>query len=402
MGRRTGSPNRGYFHRSGRGWYTTVEGRMVPLRDDEDNHLRDKNTPQAKLKAAHRKIIAQPVGVVNSGGEKGENGPKESADESTTVDVICKAYLAKAKMDGAKKTHDDRAATLWDFCTGFSPSIMKLPESERAAEMTPANRIHKGYGQIPVSRLLPLDVDQWLAAHPDWKGGKRTRIQAVKRSLNYGVECGLIPKSQGSPLRGYRVPRAIPRVTYLTPEQEKAMYLATNAEFAKALKVCIRTGARPGAEFGKLTAKHVRDNGDRMEWFFPAKQNKTGKQTRKPRVIRITDSEIIRIVRQQVVKFPTSAIFRNTKGTPWLRKNLELSFRKAKLRLRAKGIELDEDAVMYSTRHTYAKRILQGYWSGRQTNIETLARLMGNAPQVCREHYLQWSDSYEEPLWESA
>jgi hypothetical protein len=57
---------------------------------------------------------------------------------------------------------------------------------------------------------------------------------------------------------------------------------------------------------------------------------------------------------------------------------------------------------MYSCRHTYAKRTLQGYWTGKMTNIETLARLMGNKPQTCHEHYLQWTDSYEEPLWECA
>ena len=56
---------------------------------------------------------------------------------------------------------------------------------------------------------------------------------------------------------------------------------------------------------------------------------------------------------------------------------------------------------MYATRHTYAKRTLQGYWTGKATNIETLARLMGNSPQVCREHYLQWSEIDNDPLWEA-
>ena len=73
-----------------------------------------------------------------------------------------------------------------------------------------------------------------------------------------------------------------------------------------------------------------------------------------------------------------------------------------KNRCAKKGIEFDVDTCMYSCRHTYAKRTLQGYWTGKQTNIETLARLMGNSPQVCRDHYLQWTETYNEPLWESA
>lgn len=39
--------------------------------------------------------------------------------------------------------------------------------------------------------------------------------------------------------------------------------------------------------------------------------------------------------------------------------------------------------------YTFAKRVLQGYWSGKSTNIEMLAKLMSNSPQVCRDHYLQ-------------
>jgi hypothetical protein len=62
----------------------------------------------------------------------------------------------------------------------------------------------------------------------------------------------------------------------------------------------------------------------------------------------------------------------------------------------------DRDCVLYSTRHTYAKRILQGYWSGKPTNIETLARLMGNSPAICRAHYLQWDETSTEFLWQSA
>ena len=60
----------------------------------------------------------------------------------------------------------------------------------------------------------------------------------------------------------------------------------------------------------------------------------------------------------------------------------------------------DNDCCMYSCRHN-AKRILSGYWSGKQTNIETLAILMGNSPQVCRDHYLQWCEHFAEPVWEA-
>ena len=98
----------------------------------------------------------------------------------------------------------------------------------------------------------------------------------------------------------------------------------------------------------------------------------------------------------------TGPIFRSKSGKPWTKKNLSQRFRFLKYKLVKMGVEFDSDCCMYSCRHTYAKRTLEGYWTGKATNIETLARLMGNSPQVCRDHYLQWSTVDNEFLWESA
>jgi integrase len=135
-----------------------------------------------------------------------------------------------------------------------------------------------------------------------------------------------------------------------------------------------------------------------MQWTFQPAESKT----KKLRIIRITDPAILEIVCQQMKQYRKGPLFRNTRGRPWTRKNLTDQFRRLKQRLAKEGIELDEDACMYSCRHTYAKRILQGYWTGKPTNIETLARLMGNSPQICREHYLQWSEIDNDPLWDAA
>lgn len=177
------------------------------------------------------------------------------------------------------------------------------------------------------------------------------------------------------------------------------MYQNCHQAIALAIRICIRTGARFGREFTELTSNHVIDEGHRMQWVFAAEEIKT----RRKRIIRITDADVIEAVRERLAKTPDGEpLFRNTKGQPWTRKNLSQRFRFLKKRLTAKGINLDDDACMYSCRHTYAKRILQGYWSGKPTNIESLARLMGNSPQVCREHYLQWSEIDNDPLWEVA
>ena len=165
--------------------------------------------------------------------------------------------------------------------------------------------------------------------------------------------------------------------------------------FAVALKVCIRTGARPGCEFAALTKQHVRDYGDRMEWVFKPDESKTKKLRR----ILITDQDIIDLVRG---KMQDGVIFRNRSGSPWSRRMLSQNFRRVKGRAEKDGVVLDPDSCMYSCRHTYAKRTLEGYWSGKAASIKTLARLMGNSVQVCIEHYLQFSEADNEMLWSVA
>jgi integrase len=343
--------------------------------------MRDRDVPISDVKAASQRLVSAPPEVPDDASE-------------ITVSQVCEAYLAKVQDSGAKATFDVRYRTIFDFCRGLPSRFM--PRDEKAPP-TPSKRdfIHAGYGDMPVSALKPIHIDKWLQAHPNWKGARRTKIQAIKRALNYGVESGIIPVN---PIKGYKTPKQNARVTYITPEQEKALCKEANPALATAIKVCIRTGARPGCEFAALTAQHVRDHGDRMEWIFRPEESKTGQL----RIIRITDPEIIGIVREQIAKYPTGQIFRTVSDRPWRRQNLTEKFRYAKNRLIKKGIRFDDDACMYSCRHTYAKRVLQGFWTGKPTNVETLAKLMGNSPQVCHDHYVQWCDSYTEPLWQNA
>ena len=64
------------------------------------------------------------------------------------------------------------------------------------------------------------------------------------------------------------------------------------------------------------------------------------------------------------------------------------------------GVPIPSDAVIYSARHTFAKRMLGGFW-GKQVSLEILAGLMGNSPKVCWEHYAKWSALYVSPFWEA-
>ncbi|MAT70083.1 MAG: hypothetical protein CMJ58_11245 [Planctomycetaceae bacterium] len=402
-GRKKGSRNLGFFYRRGRGWCATEGKRSAPLRDADGQPLREKNIPTKVVSEAYARYLHEKSQKTAQPQSKSESSPP------VTVLQVCQAYLANAKATGAQGTHECRADTLFDLCFGLPAGFRERGDREskpltpeRKKEMA-TRRIHSGYGQMLVADFLPLHVDQWLNSHPTWQGGRRSRIQALKRAFNYAVESRLI---DANPIRGYATPKPVSRTTYITPEQEAALLELANPQLSIAIKACIRTGARPGCEFAALERRHItieeHDDRDgipqrRMQWRFGEGESKTGKL----RVLRIRDHEIIDIVEAAIARFQTGPIFRNTKGDPWSRKSLAAGFCSLKKRLAARGVELDDDACMYSCRHTYAKRILQGYWTGKATNIETLARLMGNSPQVCRDHYLQWCDHFSEPLWDA-
>ncbi|MFN0244175.1 MAG: hypothetical protein ACKVWV_14900, partial [Planctomycetota bacterium] len=211
-GRRKGSRNRGYFYRTGRGWFAKDAGRFIPLADSEGGRLRDRTCPAETVQDAYARFRLE-----KRQREEAEL-VKPAATDATVLDV-CLAYLAKAKQDGAEATYRSRCDTLFDFCFGLAPKF-RARDGNPVQAAKKSDKLHEGYGALSVAGLLPFHVDRWLQAHPKWtKGGIRSRIQAIKRAVNYAVESGLIDQS---PLRGYKTPKPTSRIVYITPAQEEA------------------------------------------------------------------------------------------------------------------------------------------------------------------------------------
>ncbi|MCC7085485.1 MAG: hypothetical protein IT427_10800, partial [Pirellulales bacterium] len=49
---------KGYFYRSGRGWYTKVKGKFIALEDASGNRLKAPDAPVNVLKAAYHRVHA--------------------------------------------------------------------------------------------------------------------------------------------------------------------------------------------------------------------------------------------------------------------------------------------------------------------------------------------------------
>jgi len=399
LGRKERGRNRGYFYRSGRGWYANDGKHMIPLLFPDGSRIKDKETADDQVQAAYERWRKACRTAQKARAQASMHG-------QVTVEDVCRVYLAEAATNGAHGTFLGRADSLFDLCYGL-PSRFRSkdgkpkPMTEERRENMKAARLHPGYGKMQAVDFIPLHIDEWLRAHKTWKGSRRTKIQAVKKAFSYAKKSGLIAENR---ISKYPVPRARSRATYITPEQEATLVGAANEAMGMAIKVCIRTGARYFSEYAHLTRKHVKDHGERMEWTFQPHESKNGKL----RIFRITDPEIIRITRAQIEKWPDGPIFRSFNGKPWQANNFRRRFRElvkgveSKMKKQGTRIDFDPDLCMYSTRHTYAKRMLQGYWTGKPVPIEILAQLMGNSVQVCRDHYLKWTESMNEALWAMA
>lgn len=378
-GRRAGGSNRAGFYflstTTRKGWYASDGPKIVRLTDDSGRHIKDKRAVD-QARAAYGRFQEDRA----ERERLGETGP------AMLVGEVCRQYVESIKTLTTKGKRD---GFLYDFCSGYPARFAK-----GLAEPTAADRLHKGYGNLTVKQIIVKDIHDWCDAHAGWgdSGGKRAGIQAVKRAFRWAVEMQLI---KTNPLDGLRNKRSRSRVTFITPEQEAAMLKYARPAVAQMIKVCIRTGARFGCEFAKLKDWHVQETPRGMIWVFPAEESKTRK---KPRTILVPE-DIAEIVRKEMEDHD-GAVFRNASGKPWTLAGIKSVFRSLLGRCRRKaGIEFDSDICPYSMRHTYAKRTLGGYWTGRPASIEQLCGLMGNSRQVAWETYAQWCDAYSDPLW---
>jgi integrase len=346
------------------------DGRFIPLTNEAGERLKDKSQGDAAKVAYHR----YKAGLV-------PESAKAPATGGPTVRDVCVFWLEQAPIvdETRESSIGRRTDTLYDLCNGIAPKYRTKSDAERKA----APRIHKGYGDKPAAALTRADLLDWCNAHAKWgDGGRRTRLQCVKRVMNFAVEYGKL-RPEENQIRGMKIPNGEARATYLSADQEIALLGKCKPALRLALRILIRTGMRPGCEFGKATAAHVRDYGDRLEIRFAKGEGKT---KNKPRTIRIADAEMMQIIRKAVAEHRSGPIFRNSAGKPWRQATLSEGFRRAKVRAVAAGMTFDDDVCLYSTRHTYAKRMLTGYW-GKPVSIDVLAALLGNTVDVCRKHY---------------
>ena len=348
-------------------WYYTQTGtkKRIPLFDEKGERIRGRESKEAARRAMARVRLADEL-----------TEPSPTASKEWTVAKVCDLYLAD--LHGSASAAWAKIAKAW------------------------LNDLCRYCGALKVEEFKKKHLRTWLQRHSTWNHNtQRNVIATVIAAFNF---CCKFDDLDVNPVAGYQKPAATPRVTVFTPEEEEAIYAATDEAFGLFIKACMLTGARPYSELAKITADHVVETPQGMYYLLKAKTSrgehghKTARKTGKDRRIMLCD-EMEVITRQLMQTAPKGSgipLFRSTRGRAWAHTNCVHRFLGLK-----KKLNLPADRCMYSCRHTFAKRTLSGYYTGKPTTIEVLAGLMGNTPKVCWDHYAQWADQYNDPLWEA-
>ena len=256
------------------------------------------------------------------------------------------------------------------------------------------NELCKFGGALPVSQLKKGHVKAWVEGHATWAlATRRNVIAVILAAFNHAQSMHDV----SNPLRGLKKPPCQPRLHSLSDADEEAIFTTTDECFGNFLFAALRTGLRPFCELARLTADHVEETVRGMMWrVYSSKTKKTRKMPIRPEVAELTWRLMVTAPKGSGIP-----LFRNTQGKAWKPVTGRARFLKIKSKLGWDKDPIKRRYCCYSCRHTFAHRMLSGYWNGGAgCSIETLAELIGDTPKVAYDHYgREWGQHYQEPLW---
>ena len=347
-------------------WYYTLPGTKTRIAlFDEDGH---------RIKGQENKKAAQlALARIKLQGDW-EQAPTLTPSDEWLVARVCSDYLQYCERGAnngtiSKSHYDNAKSFLNNFC--------------------------RYCGALPVAQLKKGHVKNWLDSHAGWKSpaSHRNAITIVLAAFNRAQEDhGVL-----NPLKGLKKPKAQPRLQSFTKEEEQAIYKATDEPFRNFLFAALHTGLRPYCELAKITADDVIDTGRGMMWkVYSSKTKKTRKVPVLPQV-----AELTRKLIKTAPHGSGTPLFRNPAGNPWKKVTGVSRMLKIKRDLGWDEHPTRKKYSSYTCRHTFAHRMLSGYWNGGVgCSIEVLAELIGDTPKVAFDHYgKEWGQYYQEPLW---
>lgn len=243
------------WHRKGRGWYVTLEGRQIPLGDDKTEAF-----------AKYREMLAD---------------PSEHLQAPQALIPIMESFLDWVEVHRAPDTYE------W-----YRFRLARLADR---------------YPNLTVNKLRPFHVQQWLDDMDLSSGSKRNYCRSIKRCLRWAKQQGYITVN---PIAEMPEPRCGKRELTLSEDEFKELLsFIPEGEFRDLVVISWETGCRP-QESLRVEGRHVDLRNQR--WVFPKSESKTDL----PRIVYLTD-EALRITKKLLLEHPSGKLFRNTNGKPW-------------------------------------------------------------------------------------
>ena len=342
------------------GWYTTIDGKRTRMRDATGRTIKGKDMKaDAQLAIARLKLSI----------------PATHFEGTILVANVADAYLEHLKAFATADHIDNGTRTMNDSCSYC--------------------------GALPVMNLKGKHVRQWVDQHASWKSDntKRDPMIIVSAALNHAVKEEELLES--NPIAHLKKPAGFHRVTFFKEEgvQEVLQYFNRPAKWrtgsrrrvGEFFRMLLLTGARPFSELARITADNVQETDKGMiirikvgTDEYGDYRHKSAKKTGKDRLIYLFP-EAPKMIQSLIKEYPRGSglvLFRTPRGQGWTRNNGVRSMCAMK-----KALGWDQDTEkkghsMYTCRHTFAKRIMSGYWTEQRAAVETLAGLMGNRPSV--------------------
>lgn len=364
--RRRRSRGRAWHWRQTGCWYYTPPGtkRRVRLMDEDGRPIRGKeNGKAADLALARLKAAGQ---------WRPTEGPVNDAE--WVVARVCSEYI--------------------EYCShGVSNGTISRAYQEEVVRRL--NQLCDYCGALPVTELKKGHVLHWVEIQKTWRSPvtRRNALTIVLAAFNRARALHNVP----NPLTGLKKPPPRPRLHSFSAEEEAAIYGATDKVFGDFLFAAIHTGLRPFCELARMTADDIIETDRGMMWrVYSTKTNKTRKIP-----VRSEVAELTRRLMETALPGSGMPLFRNSKGDAWKKVTGVSRFLRIKRELSWDQHPVKRDYSTYTCRHTFAHRMLSGYWNGDVgCSIETLAELMGDTPKVAFDHYgREWGQHYQDPLW---
>lgn len=278
------------WHRRGRGWFVTLDGKQIPLGADREEAF-----------AAYHRLMQQPAAV-----------PKRRSD---TVGTLVDQFLDWVRTNRAPDTFEWYQSRLQLFLDR--------------------------YPDLTIRQLKPFHVQRWIDSCSHLKSGsKRNYCRAIQRALKWAEQQGLI---DDSPIAHFQKPRAGRRETVISPEEyQRILEQAPCADFRDLVSFAWETGAR-AAECMAIERRHVELDHARI--VFPVQEEK---MQRAPRIIYLSEAAL-KIVRRRVL-LPHNWLFVNSDGARWTPRAVNCGFcairvRMGKELMRERQIEISEEDI---------------------------------------------------------